>query len=116
MEVVDFLKEEVIFSQGDPAECVGYIQKGNVKLSVVSPTGKEAVVAVMGPGDFVGEGCLAAQPVRTGTATAITPSRILSIDKKQMQRLLHEQSTFANRFITYLLERKIRIELDLVDL
>jgi CRP-like cAMP-binding protein len=92
-----------------------YIQKGGVKLSVISTTGKEAVVAILGPGDFFGEGCLAGQTVRMGTATAVTPSTVLVIDKNEMIRVLHEQHTLSDRFISYMLQRNIRIEEDLVD-
>ncbi len=114
-KVVEFERKETIFSQGDPARSVMYIQKGGVKLSVVSQTGKEAVVAMMGPGDFFGEGSLAAQPLRMGTATAITPSTVLLIDKDEMLRVLHEQHALSDRFISYLLERTIRVEQDLID-
>ena len=114
-KVLEFRKDEAIFCQGDPAKSVMYIQKGGVKLSVVSETGKEAVVAMMGPGEFFGEGCLAAQAVRMATATALTPSTVLSIDKGEMIHVLHEQSGLSDRFISYLLERNIRVEQDLID-
>ncbi len=87
--VAEFKKKETIFSQGDPAKNVLYIQKGGVRLSVVNETGKEAVVAVLGPGDFFGEGCLAGQPIRIGTASAITATTVLIIEKKEMIRVLH---------------------------
>jgi CRP-like cAMP-binding protein len=105
----------VIFSQGDPCTSVLYIQRGGVKLSVLSPAGKEAVVGVLGPGDFFGEGCLAGQPTRVSTATAITASTVMIVDKLKMLRLLHKESTFADRFIAHMLARNIRIEEDLVD-
>jgi len=92
-----------------------YIQKGGVRLSVVNETGKEAVVAVLGPGDFLGEGCLAGQPLRIGTATAITATTMLVIEKKEMIRVLHSEHEFSDRFITFMLARNIRIEEDLVD-
>jgi CRP/FNR family transcriptional regulator, cyclic AMP receptor protein len=92
-----------------------YIQKGRVKLSVVNETGKEAVVAVLGPGDFFGEGCLTGQPIRIGTATAIGPSTLLVIERDQMTRLLHEEHELSDRFISYMLSRNIRVEADLVD-
>src|SRR5215213_1783259 len=92
-----------------------YIQKGGVKLSVVSRAGREAVVAMLGPGEFFGEGCLAGQPVRMGTATATTESTILLIDKNQMVRLLHKQHALSDRFIAHMLARNIRIEEDLID-
>ena len=105
----------VIFSQGDPCDTVMYIQRGSIKLSVLSHAGKEAVVAVLGPGDFFGEGALADQPVRIGTATAMTDSTVLAIDKHEMVRVLNEQHAFSNRFIAYMLARNIRVEADLVD-
>jgi CRP/FNR family transcriptional regulator, cyclic AMP receptor protein len=112
---VEYRPKTTIYAQGDSANAILYIQKGGVKLSVVSSTGKEAVVGVLGPGDFFGEGCLAGQPVRMGTATAIVPTTVLSIDKKKMLRLLHEQHTMSDVFISYILARNIRIEEDLVD-
>src|SRR2546430_560446 len=92
-----------------------YIQAGRIKLSVSSDAGKEAVVAMLGPGDFFGEGCLAGQPVRMGTATAVTPSKILLVDKAKMIRLLHRQHAMSDRFISHMLSRNIRIEEDLID-
>ena len=112
---MEFGKKEPIFSQGDPCKNVLYIQKGGVRLSVVNETGKEAVVAVLGPGDFFGEGCLAGQPRRIGTATAITPTTVLVIEKHEMIRVLHGEHEFSDRFISYMLGRNIRIEEDLVD-
>jgi CRP/FNR family transcriptional regulator, cyclic AMP receptor protein len=114
-KIVEYRRAEVIFTQGDPCESVLYIQKGGVKLSVLSKTGREAVVAMLEPGDFFGEGCLAGQPVRMGSATAITGSTILLIDKEQMARLLHKQHALSDRFISHMLSRNIRIEADLVD-
>src|SRR3954464_2733013 len=90
-KIVEYRRGEVIFTQGDPCEHVLYVQKGNVKLSVLSKGGREAVVAMLGPGEFFGEGCLAGQPVRMGTATTTTESSILLVDKNQMVRLLHKQ-------------------------
>src|SRR3979490_2492501 len=92
-----------------------YLQEGGVQLSVVSESGKEAVVAILGPGDFFGEGCLAGQAFRMGTATAIAPSTVLVIEKREMFRVLHEQHALSDRFITFMLERNIRIEEDLID-
>ena len=92
-----------------------YIQQGTIKLSVLSHAGKEAVVAVLGTGDFFGEGALADQPVRIGTATAMAKSTVLLIEKQEMIRVLHEQHTFSDRFIAYMLTRNIRVEADLVD-
>ena len=114
-KVTEFKKKEAIFSQGDPAKNVLYIQKGAVRLSVVNESGKEAVVAVLGPGDFFGEGCLAGQPIRIGSATAIAPTTVLVIEKKEMIRVLHVEHAFSDRFITYMLSRNIRVEEDLVD-
>ena len=114
-KVTEFKKKETIFSQGDPCRNVFYIQKGGVRLSVVNESGKEAVVAVLGPGDFVGEGCLAGQPIRIGTATAIAPTTALVIEKSEMVRVLHSEHEFSDRFITFMLARNIRIEEDLVD-
>jgi len=94
---------------------VRYIQRGTIKLSVLSHVGKEAVVAMLGPGDFFGEGALAGQTVRIGTATAVVPTDVLVIEKQAMIRLLHEESAFSDRFISYMLARNIRIEADLVD-
>jgi CRP-like cAMP-binding protein len=92
-----------------------YIQKGGIKLSVVNAVGKEAVVAMLGPGDFFGEGSLAGQSVRMGTATAITPTTLLVIEKREMVRLLHTEHAFSDRFMAFMLARNIRIEQDLVD-
>jgi CRP-like cAMP-binding protein len=114
-KIVDYRRSEAIFTQGDPCDSVLYIQKGGVKLSVLSKTGREAVVAMLGPGDFFGEGCLAGQPVRMGSATAITGSTVLQVDKDQMVRLLHKQHSLSDRFIAHMLARNIRIEEDLVD-
>ena len=106
---------ESIFAQGDPCDHVMYIQTGGVKLSVLSKNGREAVVAMLGPGDFFGEGCLAGQPLRMGSATAITPSAILLVGKQSMVRLLHKQRGMSDRFIAHMLARNIRIEEDLID-
>jgi CRP/FNR family transcriptional regulator, cyclic AMP receptor protein len=114
-KVTEFNKKQAIFSQGDPARNVLYIQKGGVRLSVVNETGKEAVVAILEPGDFFGEGCLAGQPIRMGSATAIAPTTVLVIEKKEMIRVLHAEHAFSDRFITYMLSRNIRVEEDLVD-
>jgi CRP/FNR family cyclic AMP-dependent transcriptional regulator len=114
-EIVDFRRSEVIFAQGDPADSVIYIQKGGVKLSVVSKTGKEAVVAMLGPSDFFGEGCLAGQTLRIGSATAITTTRVLVIGKKQMQKCLHDHNSMSDLFIAHMVARNVRIEQDLID-
>jgi len=114
-KVVEFRPKDVVFAQGDPSESVMYIQQGSVKISVLSEAGKEAVIAMLGPGEFFGEGALAAQPVRMATATAMGASRILVIEKQRMTRLLHKQHDLSDRFITYILARNIRVEEDLVD-
>ncbi len=108
-------KGEPVYSQGDAAESVMYLQTGGVKLTVVNTVGKEAVVAILEPGDFFGEGCLAGQPVRMGTAIAIGPTAVLQIEKGEMFKVLHEQHTFSDRFLTFMLARNIRIEQDLID-
>ncbi len=113
--VKEFKKAEIVYSQGDAAQSIMYLQKGGIKLSVVNEVGKEAVVAILGPGDFFGEGCLAGQPVRMGTATAIGPTAVLDIEKGEMFKVLHEQHDFSDRFLTFMLARNIRIEQDLID-
>ena len=113
--IVDFRKSQKIYSQGDPAKSVMYIQNGGIKLSVVNEVGKEAIFAILGPGDFFGEGCLAGQNVRMGTATAITSTTLLVIEKKEMIRVLHAERAFSDRFVSYMLSRNIRVEEDLVD-
>src|SRR6202051_1659433 len=113
--IVEYPKSQKIFSQGDPTNNVLYIQKGEIKMSVVNEVGKEAVVGMLGPGDFFGEGGLAGQPVRMGTATAITPTTLLVIEKEEMVRVLHAERAFSDHFVTYVLARIIRIEQDLVD-
>ncbi len=108
-------KDYKIFSQGDPAESVFYIQQGRVKLKVKSKQDKEAVIAILGGGEFLGEACLIGQTVYLATATTIVPSTILRIDKKEMQRVLHEERMFSDLFIPYLLSRVVRTQEDLVD-
>ena len=112
---MEYRRSEEIYSQGDPTKGVKYIQKGGVKLTVVNEAGKEAVVAILGPGDFFGEGCLAGQSVCMGTATAIVPTSILFIEKKEMMRVLHAEHALSDLFISHMLTRNIRIEEDLVD-
>ena len=114
-KVVTYKPLAVVFSQGDPSDSVMYIQQGAIRLSVLSQSGKEAIVATLGPGDFFGEGALAAQRVRMGTARAISTTTILVLPKKQMSQLLHDEPEFSNRFIAFMLSRNIRIEEDLVD-
>jgi CRP/FNR family transcriptional regulator, cyclic AMP receptor protein len=114
-KVVEYRRSENIYSQGETATDVLYIQKGGIKLSVVNEVGKEAVVAMLGPGDFFGEGGMAGQLVRMGTATAIAPATLLVIEKQEMIRMLHSEHAFSDRFVAYMLSRNIRIEQDLVD-
>jgi CRP-like cAMP-binding protein len=113
--VVTYLNGKRVFVQGQPSDSVMYIQKGSIKISVLSRTGKEAVVAMLGPGDFFGEGALTGQSIRIGTATATAPTTVLIIDKATMLRLLRDEPTFSERFISYMLARNLRIEADLVD-
>jgi CRP/FNR family transcriptional regulator, cyclic AMP receptor protein len=108
-------KDYKIFSQGDPAESVFYIQQGKVKVKVKSKQGKEAVIAILGAGDFLGEACLIGQTVCLATATAIAPSSILRIEKNEMLRVLHEEPKFSDLFIPYVLSRNVRAQEDLVD-
>jgi len=110
-----YRRSQKIFSQGDPANNVMFIENGGVKLSVVNNAGTEAIIALLGAGDFLGEGCLTGLPLRMGTATAITPTILLVIEKSHMIRALHREQKFSDRFITYLLTRNIRIEEALVD-
>ena len=113
--IVVYRRSQKIYSQGDRATSVMYVQKGGVKLSVVNEVGKEAVVAILGPGDFLGEGSLAGQTVRMGMATAITPTTVLVIETSEMIRVLHAEHAFSDRFVSYMLSRNIRIEEDLID-
>jgi CRP/FNR family transcriptional regulator, cyclic AMP receptor protein len=113
--IVQYARGEAIFTQGDACEHVMYIQSGAVKLSVLSESGREAVVGILGAGDFFGEGCLAGQPVRMGSATAAARSTILRIAKARMVQLLHKQHAMSDRFIAHMLARNIRFEQDLVD-
>ena len=113
--VVSYPRGKIVFSQGQPSDTVMYIQKGGIKISVLSKTGKEAVVAMLGPGDFFGEGALTGQPIRIGTATATMLTTVLIIDKAAMQQLLRDEPTFSERFISYMLARNLRVEADLVD-
>jgi CRP/FNR family transcriptional regulator, cyclic AMP receptor protein len=114
-KVKEFKRADTVYPQGEGAESVLYLQGGGVKLTVVNEAGKEAVVAILGPGDFFGEGCLAGQSVRIGTATAITSSTVLVIEKNEMLKLLHEEHELSDRFIRFMLARNIRIEQDLID-
>jgi len=113
--VAKFLSKETVFAQGDSAKNVMYIQEGGVRLTVVNETGREAVVAILGPGDFFGEGCLAGQSICMATATAIAPTTALVIEKSEMIRVLHGEHQFSDRFIAHMLTRNIRVEEDLID-
>src|SRR5580700_6974219 len=105
--IVEYRRSQKIYSQGDPTNNVLYIQKGGIKLCVVNEVGKEAVVAMLGPGDFFGEGGLAGQAARMGTAIAITPTTLLAIEKQEMIRVLHAEHEFSDRFVAYMLTRNI---------
>jgi CRP/FNR family cyclic AMP-dependent transcriptional regulator len=113
--IVSYRKGEVIFSQGDPADAVFYIQKGKVKITVISEQGREAVVAVLSPDEFCGEGCLTGQPLRLGTAEAMTECVIMRLQKETMVSVLHEEPGFSEFFVSHLLTRTARVEADLVD-
>jgi CRP/FNR family transcriptional regulator, cyclic AMP receptor protein len=114
-KVVVYQAATTIYSQGDAADTVFYVREGRVKLTVLSRTGKEAVIGVLGRGDFFGEGALAGQPLRLATAVAMSATHVLVVPKRQMIRLLHQQHEFSDRFITHMLARNIRLEEDLVD-
>jgi len=114
-KVRHFKKAEIIFSQGSPADTIMYIQEGAVKITALSAVGKEAIIAILQPGDFFGEGCMAGQQMRVGNATAITPSTVLVIEKNEMAHALHDQHELSDLFINFVLTRNIRIEADLVD-
>ena len=114
-KIVEYRRADVIFAQGDPSQHVLYLQQGNVKLSVLSKTGREAVVALLRAGEFFGEGCLAGEPLRRGTATAMTDSTIVLVDKKEMGTALRQQNALSAQFMAHMLARNIRIEEDLVD-
>jgi len=114
-KVVEYRRGESIYSQGEPADSVMYVQKGGVKLSVVNGSGKEAVVAMFGPSDFFGEGCMAGQSVRMGTTSAATPTTLLVIQKEELLRVLHTEHELSDHFIRYMLSHNIRVEEDLID-
>jgi len=114
-KVKEYKRAELVYAQGAAAASVMYLQSGGIKLTVVNEVGKEAVVAILEPGDFFGEGCLAGQSIRIGTATSITPSTVLVIEKSEMLKLLHEEHDLSDRFIRFMLARNIRIEEDLID-
>jgi len=114
-KVTEYRRGESIYSQGDAAETVMYIQKGGVKLSVVNGSGKEAVVAMFGPTDFFGEGCMAGQALRMGTTTAVTPTTLLVMQREELLRVLHSEHELSDHFIAYMLGHNIRVEEDLID-
>jgi CRP/FNR family transcriptional regulator, cyclic AMP receptor protein len=114
-KVVEYRRNESVYSQGDAAETVMYVQKGGVRFSVVNGSGKEAVVAMFGPTDFFGEGCMAGQPLRMGSATAVTPTTLLEIQKEELLRVLHAEHELSDHFIAYMLAHNIRVEEDLID-
>jgi CRP/FNR family cyclic AMP-dependent transcriptional regulator len=113
--IVTHRKGQVIFSQGDDSASVLYLQTGSVKIVVSSPSGKEAVVAILRPGDFFGEGSIAGQPLRVATAVALEPTSVLRIEKSEMIRVIHEEHEFSDRFVAHMLKRNVRVEEDLVD-
>ncbi len=113
--IQEYELNQVIFSQGDPADAVFYISNGSVKVTVVSEQGKEAVVAILGPDEFCGESCLTGQPLRMGTATAVADCEILRLEKRAMIRVLHDEPEFSDMFIAHLLHRAARVEADLID-
>jgi CRP/FNR family transcriptional regulator, cyclic AMP receptor protein len=110
-----YQKDQIVFSQGEAADAVFYIQQGKIKITVVSEQGKEAVVAILGAGDFFDEGCLTAQPLRMATVAAIMECEIMRLEKAAIIRVIHEEPTFAEMFMSHLLTRTIRVEADLVD-
>ena len=115
MTVIEFAKDRNVFLQGNPADSVFYIRRGKVKLTVISPEGKEAIIALLGPGEFFGECCLTGQPLRMATAVSMTDCTLDKIDKPLMVRMLHEHHDISELFIQHLLTRNIRYEEDLVD-
>jgi CRP/FNR family cyclic AMP-dependent transcriptional regulator len=110
-----YVNGRAVFSQGEPADAVFFLQRGKIKLSLLSPRGKEAVIAILGANDFFGEGCLAGQRVRMATATALAPCSVMRVEKSAMIRALQDRPEFSDKFITHLLSRNIRIEEDLTD-
>ena len=113
--LIDLHKDGIIFAQGDPANAVFYIQAGKIKITVTSEQGKQAVVAILGAGEFFGEGCLSGQPLRLATASALGEAEVMRVQKEEMVRVLHAEQTFAEMFMAYLLTRNSRVEEDLVD-
>jgi len=113
--ISQYQKDQTVFSQGEAADAVFYIQQGKIKITVVSEQGREAVVAILGTGDFFGEGCLVGQPLRMATVTAIMECEIMRLEKAAIIRVLHEEPAFSELFMSHLLTRTIRVEADLVD-
>ena len=113
--IIKYRKNQIIFSQGDPTEAVFYIQKGKLKVAVVSDRGKEAVAAILGPDEFFGEACMAGQVLRLATVSAMTESVVVRIEKDTMVQLLREQEAFSQMFTTHILQRTMRVEADLID-
>jgi CRP/FNR family transcriptional regulator, cyclic AMP receptor protein len=114
-KITSYRKGQVVFSQGDQCSEVHFLQKGAVKLGILSAAGKEAVIAIMYEGDFFGEGCIAGQPLRVATATATEPTTTLAIERKEMLRVLHDEHEFSDRFVAHMLKRNVRVEEDLTD-
>ena len=114
-KLVSYRKAEAIFSQGEKSDSVFYLRTGTIKIAVTSSSGKEAVVAILRPGDFFGEGCIAGQPLRVSRAITMEPSTVLEIERQEMIRVLHEEHEFSDRFLAHMLKRNVRIEQDLVD-
>ena len=114
-EISAYAKKDVIFAQGEEADAVFYIKKGKVKIAVVSKDGKEAVVALLGPDEFIGEGCLIGQPKRLATASALTECETMRVSKTEIQRVLYDEPAFSQMFVTHILTRNARVEEDLVD-
>jgi CRP/FNR family transcriptional regulator, cyclic AMP receptor protein len=113
--VAKYGKGQRIFSQGDLSDTVMYLQAGVVKIAVASSTGKEAIIALLQPGEFFGEGCIAGQPLRVASATAMESVSVLKIEKPEMIRVIHEEPAFSDRFVAHMLKRNVRVEEDLVD-
>lgn len=114
-KIVSYKKKQVIYCQGDSGESVFYLQRGRVKITVSSSGGKEAVIALLGAGEFFGEGCIAGQPLRVATATAMVPTSVLEIQKQEMLRVIHEEHEFSDLFVSHMLRKNVRVEEDLVD-
>jgi CRP/FNR family cyclic AMP-dependent transcriptional regulator len=114
-KIENYRKGQTIFTQGEPCHSVMYIQRGGVKLAITSHEGKEAVIALLNPGEFFGEGCIAGQPMRSSTAVATDSTDVLVIGKQEMIRVLHEEHEFSDRFVSYMLRRNVRVEEDLAD-